>query len=92
MLGPWPAFLVACPVSVTCPGPDAGHIARVDPLPEPDLVDQRTAVLHQLIGAVDLSFPELPRLLHDLPRAHCIDSAGAVFDRVRNRSRRSAGT
>lgn len=31
-----------------------------------DLVDQRTAVLHQLIGAVDLSFPELPRLLHDL--------------------------
>jgi transposase len=31
-----------------------------------DLVDQRTAVLHQLVGAVDLGFPELPRLLHDL--------------------------
>jgi transposase len=31
-----------------------------------DLLDQRTAVLDQLIGAVDLSFPELPRLLHDL--------------------------
>jgi transposase len=31
-----------------------------------ELVDQRTTVLHQLIGAVDLAFPELPRLLGDL--------------------------
>src|SRR5919199_207241 len=31
-----------------------------------ELVGQRTTVLHQLIGAVDLAFPELPRLLGDL--------------------------
>jgi transposase len=31
-----------------------------------ELVDQRTTVLHQLIGAVDLAFPELPHLLRDL--------------------------
>jgi transposase len=31
-----------------------------------ELVGQRTTVLHQLIGAVDLAFPELPHLLGDL--------------------------
>jgi len=31
-----------------------------------ELVDQRTAVLHWLIGTVDLAFPELQRLLRDM--------------------------
>ena len=31
-----------------------------------ELVDQRTTVLHWLIGTVDLAFPELPRLLRDM--------------------------
>jgi transposase len=31
-----------------------------------DMVQQRTTILHRLIGTVDLAFPELPRLLRDL--------------------------
>jgi transposase len=31
-----------------------------------DMVQQRTTILHRLIGTVDLAFPELPHLLRDL--------------------------